>query len=75
MAIILGEGPYHIELWHKDIGGRACRSPLKSLLKNVINARDMCRRFINQAEDSIPLLARGPLCSGDWILLVHSPRP
>ena len=49
-AIILEEGPYYIELLLNDNGGRACRNPPKSLLRNVINARGIPQTFINQAE-------------------------
>jgi len=39
VAVILGEGPYHIELSPKGIGGLVCKGLLKIILKSVTNVQ------------------------------------
>lgn len=50
----IGEGLCHIELLPKGISDPACRSPPKSLLRNVTNASSMPQMFISQ-EGSLTL--------------------
>ena len=47
MEVILGEGPWHIELSPKGIGGLVCRGLPKIMLRNVTSVRDMPRIFTN----------------------------
>ena len=41
MEVIWWADRYHIELLHKGIGGLVCKKRHKSMLKSVINARDL----------------------------------
>ena len=47
MEVIREADRYHIELLHKGIGGLVCKKSRKSMLKSVINARDLIRTFIS----------------------------
>ena len=40
MVVIKEEGPFHIELSPKGIGGLACKGPLRIMLENVNNVKD-----------------------------------
>ena len=47
MEVILGEGPWHIELSPKGIGGLVCKKRHKSMLKSVISAKSLLQTFIS----------------------------
>jgi len=63
----------HIELLLKGIGGEVCRKKYKSMLKNVISAKNLLRTFINQEGYSVHCLVHGYLLNGAWTLWDHFP--
>ena len=65
---ILGVDPWLTEQCRRVISGCICRMMLFSMLENVINARDLLRKFTNLLESLIRYQSSGLLPSGAWIL-------
>ena len=68
MEVIQGEGLYHTEPSPKDIGGQICRRKRRSILGNVISARDSLQISTNQEEFLILSPTLGLLFNGGWTL-------
>ena len=68
MEAIQGEGLYHAEPSHKDIGGQICRRKRRSTLGNVISVKDTLQISINQEEFLTLSPALGLLLNGGWTL-------
>ena len=68
VEVIQGEGLYHTEPSHKDIGGQICRRKRRSVLGNVISAKDSLQISTNQEEFLTLSLALGLLLNGGWTL-------
>ena len=64
MGVILGEGPYHIELLSKDIGGRACKKLPRIMLKNVTNVKGTLQISTNLEESRTHSPVVGRLLNG-----------
>ena len=64
MEVIREADRYHIELLHKGIGGLVCKKSRKSMLKSVINARDLIRTFISLMVYSILYLVHAHSFNG-----------
>ena len=68
MEVIWGVDRYHIELLLKGIDGLVCKKRRKSMLKSVINARNLLQTFISLGVYLILYLVHGHLLSEVWIL-------
>ena len=68
MEVIRGADRYHIELLSKGINGLLCKKKCKSMLKSVIDDKDLLRTFISLGVYSILYLVHGHLLNGAWIL-------
>ena len=64
MEVIRGVDRYHMKLLPKGIGSLACKKRRKSMLKSVINARDLLRTFISLGVYSILYLVHDHLLNG-----------
>lgn len=65
MVVTSGEDSCHIGLLLRNIGGLICRSFLRNLSKNVINAKSMLRIFISRKGSLTLSLAFGLLPNWD----------
>ena len=75
VEVIQGEGLYHFEPSHKDIGGQICRKKHRSMLGNVISAKGSLQISTNQEEFLTPSLALGLLLNEDWTLSAFFLKP
>ncbi len=65
---ILGVDCWLTEQCHRVIGGRICKAMLFDMSGNVINAKDLLRRFTNLLGSLIHYQTRDLLPSRAWIL-------